>query len=140
MLQITRNISIPLNEISITFVASQGAGGQNVNKLATAAHLRFDVRASTLPEEIKFKLLALSDQRITSEGIIVIKAQEKRTREQNRLAALDRLQMIISQVATPRKKRKPTRPSAASKERRLTGKSHRSQTKSLRGKIKDDPC
>lgn len=137
MLNITSKISIPLREIQITYISSQGAGGQNVNKLATAAHLRFDIVESSLPEEIKQRLFDLADSRITDEGIVVIKAQSHRTREQNRQSALHRLQKIVRSVVAPPKKRKPTKPTAASRQRRLEAKSKRSTTKSLRGKIRE---
>jgi len=137
MLKITTKISIPMNEIQITFVASQGAGGQNVNKVATAAHLRFDIKASSLPEEIKERLLKLSDQRITTDGMIVIKAQSHRNREQNRQAACRRLSEIINSVVTLPKKRKPTKPTAAARRRRLESKIKRSRTKNLRSKVEE---
>lgn len=137
MLKINKQTSIPDNEIQISYVTAQGSGGQNVNKVATAAHLRFDIRNSSLPDEIKQRLLTLSDQRISSEGIVVIKAQAHRTREQNKQSALHRLLELIKKVASPPKKRKPTKPTAASKRRRLTNKSKKSETKSLRGKIKE---
>ncbi len=137
MLTISANLSISLNEIQISYVTAQGSGGQNVNKVATAAHLRFDIRNSSLPDEIKQRLLKFSDQRITSDGVIIIKAQSHRTREQNRQAALRRLQQLIKKVASPPKKRKPTKPTAAAKKRRMDNKSKRSETKSLRGKVRE---
>ena len=137
MLKISDQITVPLGEIQISYVTAQGAGGQNVNKVATAAHLRFDIRNSSLPDEIKHRLLNLSDQRISSDGVIIIKAQSHRTREQNRQSALNRLQAMIKKVASVPKKRKPTKPTAASKQRRLDNKSKRSTTKSLRGKIRE---
>lgn len=137
MLIINDKISIPLNEIDIAYITAQGSGGQNVNKVASAAHLRFSVPDSSLPDDIKKRLLHLSDQRITSEGVIVIKAQSHRTREQNRQSALHRLQEIIKSVTSVPKKRKPTKPTAGSKTRRLDSKNKRAQTKALRGKVKE---
>lgn len=136
-LRITSELAIPLEEIAVTFVASQGAGGQNVNKVATAAHLRFDIRASSLPDRYKEKLLALHDQRITREGVVVIKAQRHRTRERNRDAALERLRELIRQVSFTPKKRTATRPTRSSREKRLQNKNRRGQVKALRGKVSD---
>ena len=137
MLKINANITIPLSEIQFSYMTAQGSGGQNVNKVATAAHLRFDIRASSLPEELKERLLTLSDHRISSDGVIIIKGQSYRTREQNRQSALHRLEKIIKSVASPPKKRKPTKPTAASKRRRLDSKTKRSTTKNLRGKVRE---
>lgn len=137
MLRISNNISIPLNEIEISYVTAQGSGGQNVNKTATAAHLRFSITDSSLPEDVKQRLLNLSDQRITSDGTIVIKAQKHRTREQNRRSALHRLEELLRSVAKPPKKRKATKPTASSRQRRLEEKNQRSRIKSLRRKIED---
>ena len=137
LLKIKGDISIAESEIQVSYVTAQGSGGQNVNKVATAAHLRFDIHNSSLPDEIKQRLLKLSDQRITADGVIIIKAQSHRTREQNRQSALNRLQEVIKKVASVPKKRKPTKPTSASKQRRLDDKSKRSATKSLRGKIRD---
>lgn len=135
MLQISRNIVIPGNEIVINAVRSRGAGGQNVNKVASAVHLRFDIRRSSLPEFYKQRLLALDDQRITRDGVIVIKAQQYRSQEKNRAAALVRLQALIKSVAVVRKKRVATQPTKGAKQRRLDNKIRRGRDKALRGRV-----
>jgi ribosome-associated protein len=134
-----RVVLVPVRseEVEWSAVRSQGAGGQNVNKVATAIHLRFDVIASSLPEEVKARLLALGDQRISKDGVIVIKAQTARTQEQNRTAAFDRLQALVDSVARPPKPRRPTRPTRASQLRRVDEKIQRGRIKSLRGKPVD---
>lgn len=137
MLSITPRLSISLDEIEFSAVRSQGAGGQNVNKTSTAAHLRFDVPASSLPEDCKQRLLAHRDQRISSDGVIVIKAQASRSLEQNRNDALERLRdLIAGAVAVPRT-RKATKPTRASKLRRLEGKSKRGALKASRRNLGD---
>lgn len=137
MLKITNRTSIPLSEIELSAVRSQGAGGQNVNKVATAIHLRFDINASSLSPLYKERLLNLSDNRITKDGIIIIKAQQHRTQEQNREDALNRLQALIKSVTTTPKKRKPTKPSRSAKKKRLDSKAKRGQLKSLRGNVRE---
>ena len=127
--------SIPENEIDITAVRSAGAGGQNVNKVASAIHLRFDVAASSLPDWLKTRLLSLKDQRLTRDGVLVIKAQQHRSQEMNREAALQRLRALVAGAAYVPKARKATRPSRASKRKRLESKIRRGRIKQFRGKF-----
>ena len=124
-------------EVDISAIRAQGAGGQNVNKVSSAIHLRFDIPASSLPDGVKERLLALRDSRITDAGVLVLKAQQHRTQEQNRADALARLNEVVNSVAVPPRVRRPTKATYGSKQRRLEGKSQRSETKSLRGKVQD---
>ena len=129
----------PVDERDVEFSAirAQGAGGQNVNKVSSAIHLRFDVPASSLPEAVKARLLALNDSRITQEGVFVLKAQQHRTQEMNRSDALARLQEVVDSVASPPRARRATQPTYGSKQRRLEGKSQRLAIKGLRGRVDD---
>lgn len=136
MITLSSNVTIPDSELEITAIRSQGAGGQNVNKTSTAIHLRFDIRASSLPEFYKERLLAATHHLITAEGVVIIKAQEYRSQEMNREAALARLEALIRELTVVQKSRRPTRPTRASKERRLAGKAQKSTVKSLRGKVR----
>lgn len=128
-------LQIPESEVEISAVRSAGAGGQNVNKVSSAVHLRFDIAASSLPAAVKARLRALRDQRITREGVIVIKARQHRSRDMNRGEALRRLDQLVHSAAAPPKPRKPTRPTRASKRRRIESKIRRGRIKALRGKV-----
>ncbi len=137
MLRLSANLYLSDSEIELNAIRSQGAGGQNINKVSSAIHLRFDITNSSLPEKYKHRLLALQDHRINSQGVVVIKAQQHRTRDRNRTDALERLCKLVQSVMTEPKKRIPTRPSRAAKQKRLDEKTRRSQTKDLRKKVLD---
>ncbi|MES9947253.1 MAG: alternative ribosome rescue aminoacyl-tRNA hydrolase ArfB [Candidatus Thiodiazotropha sp.] len=134
-LKISKHVSIPENEIEISAIRSQGAGGQNVNKVASAIHLRFNIFSSSLPDHYRHRLLKLKDKRINKDGVVIIKAQRYRDQERNRQDALERLQLLIRRVIEKPKKRIPTKPTKASNHRRLESKTKRGRQKALRRKV-----
>jgi ribosome-associated protein len=135
MLEINDQLTLPDEEIEMIGIRAQGSGGQNVNKVASAVHLRFDIQASSLPESVKARLLSLRDRRISKSGVVVIKAQEHRAYEKNREAARQRLAQLVRKAAVTPKKRRPTRPSGGAVRRRIDGKTRRGKLKALRRKV-----
>ena len=138
MIKVSGDLVISAEEIEFSAIRAQGSGGQNVNKVSSALHLRFDVRRSSLPSRYKERLLALRDRRVNKDGVIIIKAQRFRTLEKNRADALARLQEMIDGVTVEQKRRRPTKPSLGAKKRRLESKTRRGKTKSMRGRVGDD--
>jgi len=136
-MQAATPLTIEESEVEITAIRAQGAGGQNVNKVSSAIHLRFDIVASSLAEDVKQRLLALRDNRITQDGVLVLKAQSHRTQDMNRLDAFARLHELVNSVAVPPRIRRPTKPTYGSRQRRLEGKAQRAQTKVLRSRVTD---
>ncbi|MES2683629.1 MAG: alternative ribosome rescue aminoacyl-tRNA hydrolase ArfB [Pseudomonadota bacterium] len=137
MLVINDTLSLPLEQISLSATRSQGAGGQHVNKTSSAIHLRFDIKASTLPDELKERLLKIADQRTTVDGVVVIKAQQHRSQEQNREAALERLRLLIAKAAHIPRTRRATKPTRSSQVKRVDGKTQRGRVKTLRRSVDD---